>query len=97
MTKSQMIAHIAIETGIDRTEVIKVVETFIHSIKHTLTEGESVHLRGFGSFIVKDRTAKKARNIVENTQIIIPAHKVPAFKPSKQFIDKIKEKTTISE
>jgi DNA-binding protein HU-beta len=55
-----------------------------------LSSGEDVFLRGFGSFIVKQRAQKTGRDISKNTTIIIPAHNVPAFKPSKEFVNKVK-------
>ena len=56
----------------------------------SLSSGEDVFLRGFGSFIVKQRAQKTGRDISKNTTIIIPAHNVPAFKPSKEFVNKVK-------
>ncbi|MDD2560297.1 MAG: HU family DNA-binding protein, partial [Bacteroidales bacterium] len=53
---------------------------------------ENVYLRGFGSFIVKKRAEKTARNISKNTTIIIPAHNIPSFKPTKTFLSEVKEK-----
>jgi len=65
------------------------------SIKSSLSKGQNVYLRGFGSFVVKERAEKTGRNISKNTTIIIPAHNIPAFKPSKTFVDEVKNKVTV--
>jgi DNA-binding protein HU-beta len=89
MTKAEIVAQIAKETGLDRTNVLVVVESFMKNVKESLENDENVYLRGFGSFIVKRRAQKTARNISKNTTLIIPEHKIPSFKPSKAFtIDK---------
>lgn len=61
------------------------------TVSDSLVEGKNVYLRGFGSFIVKKRAEKTARNISRNTTIIIPEHFIPAFKPAKSFVSKVKE------
>jgi len=70
--------------------VQQIVEAFMESIKDSLTSNKNVYLRGFGSFIVKKRATKVARNISKNTTITIPAHDIPAFKPAKSFAAKVK-------
>ena len=90
MTKANLVAEISNRTGIDKTTVLKTVEAFMETVKDSLTDGENVYLRGFGSFVVKQRAEKTARNISKNTSIIIPAHNIPSFKPSKAFMDKVK-------
>ena len=85
MTKADVVNQISKDTGIDKTTVSKIVESYMDSIKDSLTKGENVYLRGFGSFILKARAEKVARNISKNTTIVIPAHNIPAFKPSKSF------------
>ncbi|MBN2778869.1 MAG: integration host factor subunit beta [Bacteroidales bacterium] len=91
MTKADIVNEISKNTGIEKLIVQKTVETFMDTIKDSLVEGENVYLRGFGSFIVKSRAAKTARNISKNTTITIPAHKVPAFKPSRTFTLEVKD------
>jgi len=86
MTKADLVADIAKNTGVDKHTVLKVVESFMEEVKLSLEKGKNVYLRGFGSFIVKQRAEKTARNISKNTTIIIPAHSIPAFKPSKAFV-----------
>ena len=85
MTKADIVNEIAEKTGMSKPEVLNVVEAFMESVKNSLTKGENVYLRGFGSFIVKTRAQKTARNISKNTTIIVPEHKIPAFKPAKTF------------
>ena len=90
MTKAEIVSEIASKTGIDKREVLMVVESLMDTIKTTMTNGEEVFLRGFGSFIIKHRAEKTARNISKNTTIVIPAHNIPAFKPAKEFMEKVK-------
>ncbi|MEO9257965.1 MAG: HU family DNA-binding protein [Crocinitomicaceae bacterium] len=95
MTKADIVSEIVAETGLDKMDTQKVVETFMESIKTSLTKGENVYLRGFGSFIVKQRAKKTGRNISKNTTIIIPAHNIPAFKPAKTFVEEVKTKVKV--
>ncbi|MDR2916740.1 MAG: integration host factor subunit beta [Tannerella sp.] len=89
MTKAELISLISKNTGVEKTEVLNIVTSYMDSIKKSLEEGENVYLRGFGSFIVKKRAEKKARNISKNTTITIPEHNIPAFKPAKVFMEAI--------
>jgi DNA-binding protein HU-beta len=92
MTKADVVNEIVHETGLDKNEALKAVEAFMNSIKGSLSKGQNVYLRGFGSFIVKERAEKTGRNISKNTTIIIPAHKIPSFKPAKTFVEEVKSK-----
>lgn len=96
MTKADIVANIAEETGLERNEVLKTVESFMASVKDSLSKGENVYLRGFGSFVVKERAEKTGRNISKNTSIIIPAHNVPSFKPSKTFVEEVKSSVKVA-
>ena len=96
MTKADIVADIAEETGLERAEALRAVEAFMNSIKTSLTKGQNVYLRGFGSFIVKERAEKTGRNISKNTTIIIPAHNIPSFKPAKTFLDEVKKKVKVN-
>lgn len=91
MTKADIINEIVSSTGIDKKTVQQTVESFMEAVKGSLTKGESVYLRGFGSFIIKRRAQKTGRNISKNTTLIIPEHNIPAFKPSKTFVEQVKE------
>ena len=90
MTKSDIVSEIAKSTGVEKVQVQAIVEAFMDSIKTSLTQKNNVYLRGFGSFIVKKRAKKVARNISKNTTITIPEHNIPAFKPAKSFAAKVK-------
>ena len=90
MTKADIVNENAKTTGIDKVAVLETVEKFMDVVKDSLANGENVYLRGFGSFIVKTRSEKTARNISKGTTIIIPEHKIPAFKPAKVFMDEVK-------
>jgi DNA-binding protein HU-beta len=89
MTKAELISLISKSTGIEKSEVLNIVASFMDTIKKSLDEGENVYLRGFGSFIVKRRAEKKARNISKNTTITIPEHNIPAFKPARVFMESV--------
>ena len=90
MTKADIVTKISEETGVDKDTVLTVVEAFMATVKNSLSSGKEVFLRGFGSFIIKTRKQKIARNISKNTSIVIPEHNIPAFKPAKSFALQIK-------
>lgn len=90
MTKADIVSEIAKSTGVEKVQVQAIVEAFMDGIKTSLTNKNNVYLRGFGSFIVKKRAKKVARNISKNTTITIPEHNIPAFKPAKSFAAKVK-------
>lgn len=90
MTKAEIVSEIAAKTGLEKQVVLTVVESTMDTIKTSMINGNDVFLRGFGSFIIKHRAEKTARNISKNTTIIIPAHNIPAFKPAKEFMEKVK-------
>lgn len=90
MTKAEMVREIADKTGVEKQVVMQIVDGVMESIRNSMINGEEVFLRGFGSFIIKRRAPKTARNISKNTTIVIPAHNIPAFKPSKSFRLKVK-------
>ncbi len=90
MTKADIVNEISKSTGIDKLDVLKTVESFMEEVRKSLEKGDNVYLRGFGSFIVKKRAEKTARNISQNTTIIIPEHNIPAFKPAKTFVMEVK-------
>ena len=94
MTKADVVNDIANKTGIEKVDVQRVVETFFDVMKDTMADGKNVYFRGFGSFVVRKRARKVARNIAKNTSMIIEPHYVPSFKPSKTFIGQVKEGTT---
>ncbi|MCQ2230021.1 MAG: HU family DNA-binding protein [Bacteroidales bacterium] len=91
MTKADIVNEVARQTGIEKVAVLKTIEAFMGTVRESLISNQNVYLRGFGSFIVKTRAEKTARNISKNTTLVIPAHAIPAFKPAKSFAAKVKE------
>ena len=91
MTKAEIVNEVAKSTGIEKNQVQAVVEAFMETVKDSLSQGDPVYLRGFGSFIIKHRAQKAARNITKHTTLTIPAHDIPAFKPAKEFIAAVKK------
>ena len=75
MTKADIVNEISKSTGVEKAAVLETVEKFMEVVK---------------DFIVKVRSEKTARNISKNTTIIIPEHKIPAFKPAKVFMEEVK-------
>lgn len=90
MTKADIVNEVAKQTGAEKLAVQKIVEKFMETVEASLGKGENVYLRGFGSFVIKKRAKKTARNISKNTTIVIPAHNIPSFKPAKVFVNKVK-------
>ena len=90
MTKAEMVAEIAVKTGVEKQDVMQVIEGMMETIKASMINGDEVFLRGFGSFVIKHRAEKTARNISKNTTMIIPAHNIPAFRPANSFVEKLK-------
>ena len=91
MTKADIVSEIAKKTGVEKTQIQTIVEAFMDEVKGSLEREENVYLRGFGSFIIKKRAEKVARNISKNTTIIVPEHNIPAFKPAKTFAVEVKK------
>lgn len=91
MTKADIVSSISEAKGVEKAEAQAVVEAFMEEVKKSLESGKNVYLRGFGSFIIKRRAEKTGRNISKNTTIKIPAHNIPAFKPSKVFVEAVKK------
>lgn len=90
MTKADIVNEIAKSTGVEKVLVQTIVEAFMENVRNSLIDNNNVYLRGFGSFIIKKRAQKVARNISKNTTITIPEHNIPVFKPSKSFVAKVK-------
>jgi len=92
MTKQDVVNEVSKSTGIEKVTVSKTIEALMETVRATMAKNQNIYLRGFGTFVVKKRAKKTARNISKNTTVIIPEHFVPTFKPSKELIDKIKSK-----
>lgn len=90
MTKADIVSQISDQTGMEKGDVQVTVEAFMRAVRNNLENGENVYLRGFGSFVVKTRAAKTGRNILAKKSIQIPAHNIPSFKPSKDFVENVK-------
>ena len=90
MTKAELAKEISLKTGTDKKEALQIIECLMETIKTSMQNGEEVFLRGFGSFIIKRRAEKTARDISKNTTIVVPAHDVPMFRPAKEFLEKLK-------
>jgi DNA-binding protein HU-beta len=97
MRKADLISKISDKTGILKVDVLVTLETMFKEIKSTLSNGENLYIRGFGSFIIKKRAAKIGRNIKKNVAVSIPEHFIPAFKPAKEFVQEIKSSENIKE
>ncbi|XOD68884.1 MAG: HU family DNA-binding protein [Flavobacteriales bacterium AspAUS03] len=91
MTKAEIVTKIAYEVGLEKDEILKVVEAFMTTVKKSMISGEEVTLRGFGSFINKSRAEKVGRNISKEESVVIPAHCIPSFKPAKEFVEAVKK------
>jgi DNA-binding protein HU-beta len=96
VTKAEVISEIAEKTGIDKSDVQATIEAFFKVVKDSMSNGNNIYVRGFGSFVNKKRARKVARNISKNTSIIIDEHYIPSFKPSKSFVSKIKNSKKIN-
>ncbi len=95
MTKAEIVNEVAKATGIEKVTVQTIVEATMDTIKDSLVKGEPVFLRGFGSFIIKHRAQKAARNIKAETTLVIPAHAIPGFKPAKSFVEEVKDQVEV--
>lgn len=91
MRKADLVNQISEKTGIPKVDVLVTIETLFKQVKDTLTEGENIYIRGFGSFVTKKRAAKIGRNIKKNVAVHIPEHYIPAFKPAKEFVAEVKK------
>lgn len=91
MRKADLVNKISDKTGIPKVDVLVTLETMFKEVKDTLSSGENIYIRGFGSFINKKRAAKIGRNIKKNVAVHIPEHYIPAFKPAREFISEVKK------
>ncbi len=95
MTKAEIVSNISEKLGVEKSDAQAIVNHFMKEVRGAMESGENVYLRGFGSFIIKTRKAKKGRNISKNITIDIPAHNIPSFKPAKVFLEKVKTKVAV--
>src|SRR5205823_11863463 len=94
MRKADLVNRISEKTGIPKVDVLVTLESMFKEIKESLSKGENIYIRGFGSFITKRRAAKIGRNIKKNVAVHIPEHFIPAFKPAKEFVADVKKLST---
>ena len=94
MRKADLVTTIAEKTGVPKVDVLVTLEEFFKEVKLSLSKGENVYIRGFGSFVIKKRAKKIGRHIKQNVAIEIPEHYIPAFKPAKIFVDQVKDNVT---
>jgi len=97
MRKADLIHVISEKTGIPKVDVLVTIETMLREVKNSLSHGENIYIRGFGSFIIKKRAAKVGRNIKKNVSVNIPEHFIPAFKPTKELRHEVKSSPNIKE
>lgn len=95
MRKADLVNQISEKTGIPKVDVLMTLETAFREIKESLSKGENIYIRGFGSFITKKRAAKIGRNIKKNVAVQIPEHFIPAFKPAKEFVADVKKTAVV--
>ena len=97
MRKADLVSRISENTGIEKVDVLVVLESFFKEVKESLENGENVYMRGFGSFVTKKRAEKVGRNIKKNVAITIPEHYIPAFNPSKTFTESVKNSEVLKQ
>ena len=97
MRKADLVNQISDKTGIPKVDVLVTLETMFKEVKETLSKGENIYIRGFGSFITKKRAAKIGRNIKKNIAVHIPEHYIPSFKPAKEFVAEVKKLQSVKE
>jgi DNA-binding protein HU-beta len=95
MTKAEIVEAIATKKDLSTPLVAAVIDEFMVTVKQSMADGNNIYLRGFGTFLLKKRAEKAARNIVKGTSITVPAHIVPVFKPSSEFVNEVKTKAKI--
>ncbi len=91
MTKADLVKEVIEKTGYDQQEVSDALESLVEVIKDSMKDGNEIFIRGFGSFIIKKRATKKARDLVRNSIVVIPEHYIPFFRPSKEFKAAVKK------
>ena len=85
MTKADLVEQISQETGVSKNHTALIVDGLLDAFCRTLSEGKHLEIRGFGTFKVRERRARRARNPRSGTEVLVPAKLVPVFKPSKEL------------
>ncbi len=93
MTKADLVeeVHEAIGPGVTKKDCAAVVDAFLNAIKRAIADGEHIEIRGFGTFKVRERRTRMARNPRTGEPVKVPARAVPVFKPSKLFKEDVDE------
>ena len=91
MTKADLVEQVAeaIGPGVTKKDCALVVDGFLNAVKHALAEGENIEIRGFGTFKVRERKPRTARNPRTGDAVHVPARTVPVFKPSKHLREEV--------
>lgn len=93
MTKADIVERISATTGLTKKDTAMVINRFFEVVTEALSQGNNIEIRGFGSFKVKTRRARKARNPRTGETVDVPERQVPTFKPSKELKDIIIRKS----
>jgi integration host factor subunit beta len=96
MTKAELVEDVARAAELTKKDAERLVEIVFESIIETLNHGEKIELRGFGSFRVRERGARRGRNPKTGDPVSIPAKRVPYFKPGKELKELINDDNSIS-
>ncbi|MCG1011607.1 HU family DNA-binding protein [Tepidanaerobacter sp. GT38] len=89
VNKAELISVMAEKSGLTKKDTEKALNSFIEAVEEALVNGDKVQLVGFGTFEVRERSARKGRNPQTGEEIDIPAASVPAFKAGKALKDSI--------
>ncbi|MFH1681386.1 MAG: HU family DNA-binding protein [Candidatus Eisenbacteria bacterium] len=92
MTKADLVEQIATLTGLTKKDTAEAVDEFLTAIKKALRDGKHIEIRGFGTFKVKERKARTARNPRTGEPVPLPSRRVPVFKVSKELKARINQK-----
>ena len=95
MTKADLVERVSEKTGLTRTDVAVAIDSLLDSIKKALEEGHNIEIRGFGTFKVKPRKARKARNPRTGEVVPVPDRNIPVFKPSNEFKNSVMESNPV--
>ncbi|WP_313798932.1 HU family DNA-binding protein [Cytobacillus sp.] len=90
MNKTELVKFVSAQAELTQKDASKAVDALLNTISNTLADGEKIQLIGFGTFEVRERSARKGRNPQTGEEIDIAASKVPAFKPGKELKEAVK-------
>ena len=85
MTKADLVEEIAALTGVSKNHTAVIVDGMLDAVSRALSDGKHLEIRGFGTFKVRERRARRARNPRSGSEVMVPAKLVPVFKPSKEL------------